>query len=123
MKIKTGIDIIEVSRIKNAIETTNKSFLYKVFTEKEIEYCNSKIANKYEHFAARFAAKEACLKAISDLLESKFDITWKEIEIENNESGKPTLKIYKNIKGIESIDVSLSHVKEYAIASVCILIS
>lgn len=123
MKIKTGIDIIEVSRIKNAIETTNKSFLYKVFTEKEIEYCNSKIANKYEHFAARFAAKEACLKAISDLLDSKFDITWKEIEIENNESGKPTLKIYKNIKGIESIDVSLSHVKEYAIASVCILIS
>lgn len=122
MKIKTGIDIIEVSRIKNAIETTDKKFLYKVFTEKEIEYCNSKLANKYEHFAARFAAKEACLKAISDLLENKFDITWKEIEIENAKSGKPLIKLHKNIKEIESIDVSLSHVKEYAIASVSIIV-
>lgn len=123
MKIKTGIDIIEVSRIKKAIETSNEAFIEKVFTKKEIEYCNSKVANKYEHFAARFAAKEACLKAISDLMESKFDISWKEIEIINLKNGKPTLKIYKDIKDVESIDISLSHVKEYAVASVCILIA
>ena len=123
MKIKTGIDIIEVSRIKKAIETSNEAFIEKVFTKKEIEYCNSKVANKYEHFAARFAAKEACLKAISDLMESKFDISWKEIEIINLKNGKPALKIHKDIKDVESIDISLSHVKEYAVASVCILIA
>ena len=123
MQIKTGIDIIEVSRIKKAIENSNEMFLKKVFTEKEIEYCNSKKTNKFESFAARFAAKEACLKAISDLLENKFDITWKEIEIENAKSGKPVIKLYKNLKEIESIDVSLSHIKDYAIASVSIIVN
>ena len=123
MQIKTGIDIIEVSRIKKAIENSNEMFLKKVFTEKEIEYCNSKKTNKIESFAARFAAKEACLKAISDLLENKFDITWKEIEIENAKSGKPVIKLYKNLKEIESIDVSLSHIKDYAIASVSIIVN
>ena len=123
MQIKTGIDIIEVSRIKKAIENSNEKFLKKVFTEKEIEYCNSKKTNKSEYFAARFAAKEACLKAISDLLENKFDITWKEIEIENAKSGKPVIKLHKNLKEIESIDVSLSHIKDYAIASVSILVN
>lgn len=122
MEIKTGIDIIEVSRIQKAIESSNNSFLSKVFTEKEIEYCNSKKVNKYEHFAARFAAKEACLKAISDLMKSKYDITWKQIEILNNEEGKPILNLHKQIENIESMDVSISHLKEYAIASVTILV-
>lgn len=123
MKIKTGIDIIEVSRIKKAIETFDEKFLNKIFTQKEIEYCNSKNSKKFEHFAARFAAKEACLKAISDFLDNKYSISWKEIEIINCKSGKPILKIYKNIKDIESIDISLSHIKEYAIASVSVLVN
>ena len=122
MQIKTGIDIIEVSRIKNAIESSNNKFLERVFTEKEIEYCNSKGLNKYEHLAARFAAKEACLKAISDLLENKFDISWKEIEILNSKDGRPILNLYKEIKNIESIDVSLSHLKDYAVANVSAII-
>ena len=122
MQIKTGIDIIEVSRIEKAIKLSNGKFLEKVFTQNEIEYCNSKNTNKYEHFAARFAAKEACLKAISCLLESKFDISWKEIEILNSKDGRPILKLNKEIKNIESIDVSLSHIKDYAVASVSAII-
>lgn len=123
MKIKTGIDIIEVKRIKDAIESSNGVFTNKIFTLKEIEYCNSKKVNKYQHFAARFAAKEATIKALSDLLENKYEINWKEIEIINKENGKPEIFIHKNIKSIESIDISISHLKEYAIASVTILIN
>ena len=122
MQIKTGIDIVEVSRIKKAIESSNNKFLKRIFTEKEIEYCISKKINKYEHFAARFAAKEACLKAISELLASKYNISWKEIEILNSEEGRPILKLHKEIGKIENIDVSISHVKEYAVASVSLII-
>lgn len=122
MQIKTGIDIIEVERIKKAINTSNGRFLNRVFTEKEIEYCNSKKTCCYEHFAARFAAKEATLKAVSDLLENKYELTWKQIEILNNETGKPVLILHKQIENIVSLDVSLSHLKEYAIANVVVLL-
>ena len=66
MKITTGIDIIEVDRIKKAIEDLDKNFLQRIYTEKEIEYCNKFKMAKYEHFAARFAVKEAVFKAISE---------------------------------------------------------
>ena len=68
MKIKTGVDIIEINRIKQSIEETNGKFCDRVYTQKEIEYCESKKLQKYQHYAARFAAKEAVLKAISQLL-------------------------------------------------------
>lgn len=122
MQIKTGIDIIEVERIKKAIESSNGKFLNRVFTENEITYCNSKKNMRYEHFAARFAAKEASIKALSELLTSKYELTWKEIEIINNENGKPVLLLHKRIEDIISVDISLSHLKEYAIANVAILI-
>ena len=64
MQIKTGIDIIEVNRIKEAIQDLDEKFLKRVYTNYEIEYCNSKNNMKYQHFAARFAAKEAVFKAI-----------------------------------------------------------
>lgn len=80
-----------------------------------------KKAGYYEHLAARFAAKEAALKAISDLLNNKYELTWKQIEILNEESGKPKLIIHKQIDNIVSLDVSLSHLKEYAIANVVVL--
>lgn len=122
MKIKTGTDIIEVNRIKKAIEKSNGRFLNKVFTKIEIEYCNSKKTHKYEHFAARFAAKEACFKAISELLENNYSIGWKDIEIINISNGKPNLVIHKNIDKIQNIDISLAHSKEYAIANVAVLV-
>ena len=117
MKIQCGTDIIEVSRIKDDIEKFKEEFLNRVYTKKEMDYCNSKNVNKYQHFAARYAAKEAIFKAISLFLDSKYNLTWQDIEILNYENGRPyvvlnTNKIGNNI----SIDISLSHIKEYAIA-------
>ncbi len=80
MKISCGTDIIEIERIKDSIEETNNKFLNRVYTEKEIEYCESKKIQKYQHYAARFAAKEAVFKAISIKLEDKYSICWKDIE-------------------------------------------
>lgn len=122
MKVKCGTDIIEIDRIKESIETLGERFLNKVFTKKEIEYCESKKIQKYQHYAARFAAKEAVLKAISQLLESKFDIEWKEIEILNDEDGRPYANILKKGINIDNIDISISHCKTYAVASVVVCI-
>lgn len=123
MEIKTGIDIIEISRIKKSIEETDNKFIERVFTNKEIEYCESRKAQKYQHYAVRFAGKEAVFKAISDKLDNKFDIEWKDIEILNDLSGRPYVNIlnYKT-NNIKNIDISLSHCKEYAIASVVVII-
>ena len=122
MQIKTGIDIIEIERVKRSIEETDGKFCERVYTQKEIEYCESKKIQKYQHYAARFAAKEAVLKAISQLLQSKFDIEWKEIEIENDENGRPYVNILKKGINIDNIDISISHCKTYAVASVVVYI-
>ena len=122
MQIKTGIDIIEVNRIKEAIQDLDEKFLKRVYTNYEIEYCNSKNNMKYQHFAARFAAKEAIIKALSDLLKNKYELDWKDIEIINSKDGKPKLILHREIKNIASIDISLSHLKEYAVANAMILV-
>ena len=118
MKIRTGIDIIEIDRIRQSIEETDGRFCERVYTQKEIEYCENKKMQKYQHYAARFAAKEAVLKAISQLLESKFDIEWKEIEVLNDEEGRPFVNLLKKDIPIDEIDISISHCKTYAVASV-----
>ena len=120
MKIRTGIDILEIERIKQSIEETDGKFCERVYTQKEIEYCESKKVQRYQHYAARFAAKEAVLKAISQLLESKFDIDWKEIEILNDENGRPYVNLLKQGLNINNIDISISHCKTYAVASVVV---
>lgn len=122
MRIRTGTDIIEISRVKESIESTNKKFCERVYTEKEREYCENKKIQKYQHYAVRFSAKEAIFKAISDELENKFEINWKDIEILNDEKGRPYVNILNNkIQNIEDIDISLSHCKEYAIANVVVI--
>lgn len=120
MKVTCGIDIIEVSRIKKSITSKDEKFLERVYTQNEIQYCNSKNVKKYEHYAARFAAKEAVLKAVSDGLNSKYDINWKDIEILNNKEGRPYVNLKNKIKEKLDIDISLSHIKEYAIAN-CVI--
>lgn len=101
---KIGVDIVSISRIEKAI-LKNEKFKDKVFSKNEIEYCDKK-PNKYESYAARFAAKEAYLKTgnIEDL---------NKIEIINDKNGKPNL--YVNSKKVIG-DISLSHDGDYAIA-------
>lgn len=129
MQIKVGIDIIETSRIQNSIEEGQERFLNRVYTDNEIRYCESKNKSKYQHYAARFAVKEAAFKAVSSLLSDKYSISWKNIEIFNDKNGRPNIKfvalvkeVEKELNKIESIDVSISHIKEYAVANVSILV-
>lgn len=123
MKFFCGTDIIEVKRIQEAIEEGKENFLDRVYTKKEIMYCEKKKKMKFEHYAGRFAAKEAIFKAISPLLENKYDISWKNIEIQNEKDGRPFVSfIGLSFEKIESIDISISHVKEMAVAS-CMIVS
>lgn len=109
-----GVDIIEVARIKSLVEK-NTRFVQRIFTPQEISYCQEK-KNKYQHFAARFAAKEAFFKALGRR------IKWTDIELINLSSGKPQLEI-KDIKlkekfSLDKVHVSIAHLSEYAAAVV-----
>ena len=122
MKISIGTDIIEISRVKDAIENIGNKFIEEIYTEKEIEYCESKKNAKYQHYAARFTGKEAIYKAISNILENKFAISWKDVQILNDINGRPYIDILnEKIKNqITQIDISISHCKEYAVSTVII---
>ena len=122
MKVTCGVDIIEIERIKDSIENIGEKFLKRVFTDREIEYCESRKGQKYQHYAGRFAAKEAALKAISTQLDDKYSVCWKDFEVINDKQGRPQINITNiNTEKIESIDISISHCKLYAIANVVIL--
>ena len=122
MNISCGTDIIEIDRVKSSIENVGEMFLEKVFTDNEIIYCESKKAQKYQHYAGRFAAKEAVFKAISKQLEDKYSVCWKDIEIENDSQGRPSVNLFNvDMKKIEDIDISISHCKLYATANAVIL--
>lgn len=122
MKVSCGTDIIEVDRVRTSIENVGEKFLKKVFTDNEIRYCESKKTQKYQHYAGRFAAKEAVFKAISGQLEDKYSVCWKDIEVENDSQGRPSVNLFNvDMKKIENIDISISHCKSYATANVVIL--
>ncbi len=117
-----GIDIVEVERIAASINK-EKGFREMVFSKTEIAYCESK-KNKFEHYAARFAAKEAFFKAIgTGWAESTL---FNEVEVINTENGKPDVTLSGltletiNSMGVKTISVSLSHIKTTATAIVII---
>ena len=114
MKFSVGTDIVEVNRIEKAIEK-EKSFLNRIYTEKEIQYCKSKKNQKFQSYAARFAAKEAIYKAISGNIK---EFRWTHFEVVNDESGKPRVSLKLDVEGLKTIEISLSHCKEYATAYV-----
>ena len=121
LKIACGTDIIEIDRIEKSIKQSGEKFLNRVYTEKEIQYCESKKGQKYQHYAARFAAKEAVFKALTIKIENKYEIEWKDIEITNNEQGRPKVTLSPKIQEkleILDMDISLSHCKNYATANV-----
>ena len=117
-----GTDIIQIERVKKSIETI-PGFSEKIFTQLEIEYCLSK-KNKYEHFAARFAAKEAFFKAIGTGWRG--GLAFSEIEINNDDLGKPSFKLYGKAKefsdsnNFSAIHLSITHIKELAQAFVIV---
>ena len=105
MQIACGTDIIEIERIKKAIQENKEKFIDTIYTQKEKEYCESRNKVKYQHYAARFAAKEAIYKALSKVLEKKEHISWKDVEIVNNEYGKPEINFLKEVAKIKDIDI------------------
>ena len=122
MKVNCGVDIIEIDRIKHSIEESEQKFIDRVFTKNEIQYCESKKSQKYQHYAGRFVAKEAIFKAISKSIKDKYSVNWKDFEITNDEQGRPKVNFLGIIsKDIEDIDISISHCKEYAIANVVVM--
>ena len=121
MIVGTGVDIAEVPRIEASIERFGERFLHRVFTEAEIKYCDSK-ANRAERYAARFAAKEAALKALGTGL--RMGISWREVEVTRMPGGRPSIAFrgvaaqFAEKAGMKRAHLSLSHTKEHAIAFV-----
>ncbi len=113
-----GVDIIEIERIKKSMGELGDTFLQKIFTSNEIAYCNSK-PNAVQHFAARFAAKEALSKAVATGWAGEF--RWKDVEVMNESSGKPLLTLHGSMKELLSqcsVFVSLSHSDNHVVAMV-----
>ncbi len=116
MIIGVGVDIVEIDRFKNLMDRWGEHFLKKIFTQREIDYCLSK-KNIYQHLAGRFAAKEAISKAISTGWGGVFK--WKDVEILNDERGKPEVILYNQLKNHFSscsFHISISHSLNHAIA-------
>lgn len=123
MHINIGTDIIEIYRIEKAV-TSSEHFLKRVFTPYEIEYANSKNKNRYATLAGMYAAKEAFVKALGTGFREG---AWQEIEVGHTEWGAPELRVkgvfYDIVKreGYQTIKLSISHCKEYALAQVLVV--
>jgi len=121
MIVGTGIDIGEVPRIREAIERHGQRFLNRIFTEGEIQYCESK-ANRVERYAARFAAKEAGMKALGTGW--NHGVRWRDIEVARKPGGRPTLLLHGKAAefagqlGATNIALSITHTAEQAMAQV-----
>jgi len=115
-----GVDIIEIARIRQSIERLGERFTDKVFTPHEIAYCVAK-HNKYQHLAARFAAKEAVAKALSTGWSGEF--RWKDVEVMNDPGGQPRItlsgKLREKLSG-SSVFLSISHSDNHVVAMVVI---
>jgi holo-[acyl-carrier protein] synthase len=121
MIVGTGIDIAEVPRVAQAIKRFGQRFLTRVFTEGEIRYCDSK-ANRIERYAARFAAKEAGMKALGTGW--SHGVRWRDIEVLRQPGGRPTLAFhgrageFASRLGVGNIALSLTHTADEAMAQV-----
>ena len=121
MILGTGVDIAEVHRIRESVERFGERFLRRVFTEGEIEYCSEK-ANKFESYAARFAAKEAGMKALGTGW--NHGVRWRDIEVVRHKGQRPTIQFHgvaaqiAEKLGTRNIALSLTHTSEQALAHV-----
>lgn len=121
MILGTGVDLAEVERIRQSVERFGDRFVKRIYTEREIAYVERK-ANRFERYAARFAAKEAGMKALGTGW--RRGIQWKDFEVANLPSGRPTLLLHGEAEqiaarmGVKAIQLSLTHTKENALAYV-----
>jgi holo-[acyl-carrier protein] synthase len=117
----SGVDLCEVHRIEAAITRHGQRFVERVFTALEIAYAESK-ANRFERYAARFAAKEAAMKALGTGW--RRGVTWQDFEVSNLPSGRPTLRFHGKAAeiaaqlGVAGVALSLTHTREQALAMV-----
>ena len=124
MIIGVGVDLIEVERVKNALEDPRigRRFRDRVFTEGEIQYCEKKLRTKYESYAGRFAAKEAVMKALGRGWGAR--VRWLDIEVARARSGKPDIILHEktaglaNELGIRRWALSISHTAQHGLAYV-----
>jgi holo-[acyl-carrier protein] synthase len=121
MIVSIGVDIIEVARIREVLQRTPR-FRERVFTAAEQEYCNGRGAVADQHYAARYAAKEAALKALQTGWRG--GISWQDVEISSLESGAPVISFHGEARklfeasGATAAHLSMSHTTEHAIAQV-----
>jgi holo-[acyl-carrier protein] synthase len=121
MVLGVGTDLIEIARIQQSVARFGDRFLRRVFTPSEIDYCRRK-KNAAESFAARFAAKEAGAKALGTGISQ--GISWLELEVVRQPSGKPTLQLTGRAAqralqlGVATVSLSLTHSKDIALAVV-----
>lgn len=120
MILETGIDLIEVERIEQAIAKYGERFLQRVYTKQELEYCQG----RPHELAGRFAAKEAVSKLLGVGIQHPDGVNWREIEVVSGKRGKPGLKLSGRAAqrgrkiGFKKLSLSLSHSREHAIALV-----
>lgn len=121
MILGTGVDLAEVARIREAIERYGSRFMDRIYTPGEVAYVERK-ANRYERYAARFAAKEAGMKAIGTGW--RRGVRWQDFEVANLPSGKPTLRLHGVAAevaarlGVKAVSLSLTHTADLAMAHV-----
>jgi len=120
MGVLAGIDIVEIDRIKRAIERGGDAFIRRIFTSREIEYCESRGTARFSSYAVRFSAKEAVSKALGTGISQ--GVSFQDIEVVNDPNGKPHVILrgkaeerFRMLHGI-SMDVSLTHSRDYAAA-------
>jgi holo-[acyl-carrier protein] synthase len=117
--LSTGVDIIEIYRVRQVLDKYGQRFLSRVYTQEEIDYCRGRAPN----LAARFAAKEATMKALGT---GARGAGWKDIEVVRQESGAPSVRLHGRAQaraerlGVLEISLSLSHSREYAVAFVVV---
>jgi holo-[acyl-carrier protein] synthase len=121
MILGTGVDLAEVNRIRHSVERFGDRFVHRIYTDREIAYVERK-ANRFERYAARFAAKEAGMKALGTGW--RRGIQWKDFEVVNLPSGRPTLLLHGEAEaiagraGVKSVHLSLTHTAENGLAYV-----
>ncbi len=121
MIVGTGVDLAEVPRIQASIERYGRKFIERIYTPREIAYVERR-ANRFERYAARFAAKEAGMKAIGTGW--RHGVRWQDFEVSNLASGRPTLLLhgvaaeFAAALGVRQVSISITHTAQFGMACV-----